>query len=316
MFDNVNIVSGMQFARRVKVAPPNSPYFSVAAASHADKIAAGMEATFTITFTPNSNSDFACDLVVTTEREKFIVPVRGRGARAALDFPATIDLGARCPCRMMSKRSFLVRNTGRRASKITLAATPPFAIAPATSFLAVAESLQCTVKFTPNMVGVATGTLHVEDDAGDVSTVALRGTGVDVDVAVEPARIEFLKTFVTKVSQRTFQIVNRTAVPVLFALKQYATAEEEQAAAAQAAAAIVANDAQAGAARGEEEAAAARRRLRRALTETMAFKYLFESDTMKAFPLEGTVYPGAHVEVLFQHRCMFFIGHATGHVLC
>ena len=99
-------------ARSVKIIPPDSKLFSVtpakksmvtskkaatlkssqsAASSDIDqmstKVAPGMDITYIVRFSPEAKSDYAYDLMVMTEREKFIVPIRARGCRAMLDFP-------------------------------------------------------------------------------------------------------------------------------------------------------------------------------------------------------------------------------------
>ena len=311
----------MQFARRVKVLPPQSPYFSVTSKTSGNKVAAGMEATFAITFTPDSDADFAWDLVVCTEREKFIVPIRARGARGRLELTTAIEFGSACPCKVQSKRSVLMRNVGRRSTRFQLSAQPPFAIAPREATLAVGESLQCAMLFTPTQAGPAQGALHIAHDNGDADVVPVHGHGLDVDVAVEPTAVTFLDTFVTKMSQRTFRVVNNTSVPAPFALKRFATPAEEAAAARAEAATLVLQHAPAGAAllkslppgdhatlaeqqamlwdtgQDPEEAAGQQRRYQRLLTQTMAQKYLFESGAVAAFPLEGTVPAHSSIEV-------------------
>lgn len=77
--------------RRIKVLPPASLNFSVArhvnAGDEASKVSAGLEVAYVVTFKPDTAGDYACDLQVVTEREKFIVPVICHGAAPALDFP-------------------------------------------------------------------------------------------------------------------------------------------------------------------------------------------------------------------------------------
>jgi len=51
------------------------------------KVAPGMEISYIIKFSPEAKTDYAYDLMIVTEREKFIVPIRARGCRAMLDFP-------------------------------------------------------------------------------------------------------------------------------------------------------------------------------------------------------------------------------------
>lgn len=69
-------------ARTITVLPPNSTIFSIIPKSPADKkIAAGMETTFQVRFSPDADRDFQYDLVCVTEREKFMVPIRTIGSR-------------------------------------------------------------------------------------------------------------------------------------------------------------------------------------------------------------------------------------------
>jgi hydrocephalus-inducing protein len=299
----------VQFARRVKVAPPETPYFSVTANTPAQKLASGMEAVFTVTFTPDSEADYSWDLIVCTEREKFVVPLRALGARGQLTLPKTIDFGSSCPCKIEAKLSFLLRNTGRCTSRFQLLTALPFAVAPRSGLLAVGESLQCTVKFTPLSTGPSEGELHVQYETGDVSSVPLHGAGANTDVDVAPTAIQFLKTFVTKMSQKYFKISNRTAMPVRFALKRFGTAEEEQSMVEAEATRLLSQEpgldksATAGLQNSEgalEEQEAARKRLaKRLLTQTCSQKYLFDSSIVCARPLEGIVYPDTSIEVCF-----------------
>lgn len=86
-------------ARRVMVEPPTSHHFWVQLTSAvtttttsqmekpttmlsrdaSSKVAPGMSLSYTLFFRPQSRQDYACDLTVTTEREKFILPVRCQG---------------------------------------------------------------------------------------------------------------------------------------------------------------------------------------------------------------------------------------------
>jgi len=51
------------------------------------RVAPGMEISFIIKFSPEAKSDYSYDLMVLSEREKFIVPVRAVGCRSMIDFP-------------------------------------------------------------------------------------------------------------------------------------------------------------------------------------------------------------------------------------
>lgn len=78
---------------------PNSPYFEISAmhaptkgkALNDSKVASGMEVSFTIKFKPQEVKDYSVDLVVSTEREKFLVPVVAVGDRPLLQLPDDVS---------------------------------------------------------------------------------------------------------------------------------------------------------------------------------------------------------------------------------
>ena len=79
-------------ARNVRVVHEESPYVEVVAPKGAgSKVAPGMETTFMVRFKPNQRTDYIHELTCITEREKFVIPVKGVGARAILDFPDEVN---------------------------------------------------------------------------------------------------------------------------------------------------------------------------------------------------------------------------------
>lgn len=87
-----------------------------------------MEICYVVTFKPQEVRAYAAELVVVTEREKFIVPVGALGHRAVLDFPdqaservsfATRPRYVSCDCYTIG----LVRNMARRAYQMRRRAT-------------------------------------------------------------------------------------------------------------------------------------------------------------------------------------------------
>lgn len=71
-------------SRRIRVLPPESPYFEVIGPRSPvglreldhSKIGPGMEVCFIVKFRPQEVRDYKVDLICVTEREKFIIPVR------------------------------------------------------------------------------------------------------------------------------------------------------------------------------------------------------------------------------------------------
>lgn len=148
-------------ARSVKIIPPDSKLFSVtpakksqvtskksaslnqsAAASEIDqmsaKVAPGMDITFIVKFSPEAKSDYAYDLMVMTEREKFIVPIRARGCRAMLDFPDQLDFGL-VPVKYETEKPVIVRNIGEKTTKWKIIVPNNFRISQSEGILEVGQ---------------------------------------------------------------------------------------------------------------------------------------------------------------------------------
>ena len=122
-------------ARRIKIIPPDSEFFTVSPPKSAKKnqplkngkVAAGMEVCFTITFKPQEKREYNLDLVCCSEREKFVVPIKAVGNYAALNFPDEIDFGL-CPVKKSTSKTMVVRNVGTKASKFLIKATAPYTV--------------------------------------------------------------------------------------------------------------------------------------------------------------------------------------------
>jgi len=63
--------------------PDGAPGSAAAGAGAGLKVAPGMEAAYAVTYCPAGREDFACSLLVETERESFAVPIIGTGAARA-----------------------------------------------------------------------------------------------------------------------------------------------------------------------------------------------------------------------------------------
>jgi hydrocephalus-inducing protein len=124
-------------ARRVKIFKPDSRLFQVipmgsngaqkgAHVFGGTKVAPGMETNFIIRFSPEAKADYNYDVVVETEREKFIVPIVAVGKRAMIgsniifhsskDFPDLLDF-LTCPVKYMTEKPVIIRNQGEKTTK-------------------------------------------------------------------------------------------------------------------------------------------------------------------------------------------------------
>lgn len=233
-----------------------------------------MEAICTVTFYPAANEDYAHDLIVCTEREKFIVPIRAQGARAMLDLPDSITFGESCACRSTSSRTLLVRNIGKCSSAFSLIASTPFRVAPQRAFLNVGETLQLQVHLTPLTVGEVRGSLAVQFENGSGTSARLFGKSVEIDVAVAPTEVQFVGTFVTKTTLQYFHVINRTAQPIRFSLKNSSVDEGQ----------------------GHEL-------LEDGTGVWKGSSDVFGTRAMSAFPTEAVVYPGTQMEVRSLSLC-------------
>jgi hydrocephalus-inducing protein len=161
--------------RRVKVLALDSLHFKVSgprrpgilAELTQSKIAPGMEVCYVVTFKPQEVKHYSADLVVVTEREKFIVPVLAVGYRAALDLPDSITF-PQAPVKASRVKLLVVRNVGTCTAVAALScsnaddsssssyisandndSSSVFSVSPSELTLGVGESSTVEVTFAP-----------------------------------------------------------------------------------------------------------------------------------------------------------------------
>ena len=224
------------FARRIKILPPDTPFFTVSpvfddpnlANPKDGKVAAGMEVCYVVTFLPREKRDYEYSLVCVTEREKFVLPVRASGTRACLDFPDSLSLGI-SPVKHEATHTFLVRNVGEKPTKFTLSATEPFGVFPRHGFAGPDTSVQVSVLFTPPEAREYTGELTLEYESGQVAYVRLDGMAQNVNVHLSSQILDLDPAYISLTSQKTIKIYNRSDIPVKFSWKAFGTPAEESA---------------------------------------------------------------------------------------
>ncbi|XP_074403746.1 hydrocephalus-inducing protein homolog [Zonotrichia albicollis] len=212
----------------VKVSMESSPYFQLVSSSDAYRaVPPGASAPVRIRFTPSKNKDYCHELVCLTARERIVVPIRAIGARAVLDFPAQLDF-SKCPVKVSTQQTLLVRNVGARAARYQLSTQSPFSVVPATGALGAGDTVQVTVAFHPLASGAHRGSLAVCcSSGGERIHTKLQGEAVDVNVGLSTNSVELDKTFTTMSSHRTLFIENRSNITAHFQWKAFATEEEE-----------------------------------------------------------------------------------------
>ena len=223
-------------ARRVKVLPPDSQYFSVSGPRSATKgkklqdgkVASGMEIAFTVTFTPEERREYKYDLVCVTEREKFVVPIRVCGTKAVFDFPDEIVLPT-AAVKSKAIHPFVVRNVGDRASRFLLKAGAPFHVTPESGFLDVGQTMQVTLSFQPQEARQYAGELLVQYEDGSAAAVDLHGVAENMNVHLNAGLVELTPAYITLSTQARVTVHNDSDIPVKFAWKAYALQHQEEA---------------------------------------------------------------------------------------
>ncbi|KAM6177458.1 hydrocephalus-inducing protein homolog [Erethizon dorsatum] len=213
--------------RMVKIVEESSPYFKVIRPKDiGHKVAPGVPSVFRILFTPEENKDYAHVLTCVTEREKFIVPIKARGARAILDFPDKLNFST-CPVKYSTQKILLIRNIGNKDAVFHIETHRPFSVEPTDGTLNVGESMQLEVDFEPQSVGDHSERLIVCYDTGEKIFVSLYGAATDMNIRLDKNSLIIEKTYISLANRRTVIIHNRSNIIAHFQWKIFATQEEE-----------------------------------------------------------------------------------------
>lgn len=215
-------------ARRVKIVQPESPCFTVELTQKkpSSKIAPGMDISYTLSFTPEERTDYFCDLVCYTEREKFIIPVRALGPRGWLDFPDEVFFD-KAPVKAETIKTVLIRNVGDALSKFSISSSPPFTVTPSSAALEVGESMQLHFAFFPDTTDYREGQYRVDYSTGETVYINATGKAEELTVRIDSHALLMDPTYVTLFSQKTLKIINSSDETVQFSFKQLASVAEE-----------------------------------------------------------------------------------------
>jgi len=204
-----------RFARRMRVVPPESPFFKLegpfstkGVAMVDGRIAPGTEVVYNIVFHPHDVDDYMYELLAVTEREKFVVPIRALGKRALLTMPDSISFPT-VPVKTKVVKSFVIRNAGARATEVTLTPPPGFLVSPARAHVDVDGMVPISVTFIPPRVGELTDALEVTYAEGYRCYMTLSAAGVDVDVSLSAGALALDATYVSLQTQGIVSITNK-----------------------------------------------------------------------------------------------------------
>ena len=107
-----------------------------------------MDITFIIRFSPEAKIDYNYDLIVETEREKFIVPIIAIGKRAMIDFPDILDFD-NCPVKYVTEKPVIIRNLGEKTTKWFLTLPQGFESDKKEGVLEYSKNEQIVITFFP-----------------------------------------------------------------------------------------------------------------------------------------------------------------------
>lgn len=213
--------------RLVKVTQAETPYFSLVAPSNASsKVSPGLSLTFRVVFQPDEHKDYNHEVVVVTERERFLIPVRAIGPRAVLDFPDELGF-TNCPVNYPSKRVILVRNIGNREARFRVWCEEPWSLALSSGQLKENESLQLEVSFSPASLGDHQGSLFVQYDTGELTHTRLFGTAEEVNIRVDKTSLRLESTYIGRTSYKQITLTNRSNIIANFKWSNFASQQQE-----------------------------------------------------------------------------------------
>ncbi|KAJ7536387.1 hypothetical protein O6H91_12G067600 [Diphasiastrum complanatum] len=221
-------------ARRVQVLSQNSKLISVQPSSlhlseqttnediGSSKVACGMEVAYTVAFNPKNTDDYRLELVVVTDREKFVVPVICSGLKAVLDMPDEIFFpltAAKCSY----KKNVLIHNLGSKPATFNLKTVGAFSVTPINGVLQAGCLFQCLVCFHPPGICTYEGELQIHYiDCNDHISSKLIGTGCELEVGLSTSIVAAHPTCIRKKSHLSLQIYNHSSVVAYFLWAEYA----------------------------------------------------------------------------------------------
>ncbi|CAK8990089.1 unnamed protein product [Durusdinium trenchii] len=229
----LNLRNQDNVARRVKILQPDSTFFKVLpgkgrkADAGDNKVAPGMEVSYIVRFTPDQQvEDYSYDLVVITERERFLVPIRATGGGALLDMPDELDFGL-SPVKYEAPKTIMVRNVGEKPTKFLLKVPPPFSTSIQDGYLEVGEIMQVDVVFRPDKAEPYEREMVVIYGDGIEAYVSLRGRAENVNVTFSASQLQLEDTFIALSTQKTIVIHNNSEIPVDFSWRAFPSIQEE-----------------------------------------------------------------------------------------
>ncbi|XP_034061831.1 LOW QUALITY PROTEIN: hydrocephalus-inducing protein homolog [Gymnodraco acuticeps] len=214
-------------SRKVKLERQDSDFFHVAGPEDAgSRVAPGLAASFTVSFTPQENKDYHHRLVCVTERERFEVPILAIGPRGILDLRDELHLPI-CTVKASTERTHLVRNIGNAVAKFNLDTKSPFSMTPPCGTLDVGESMQVTVTFNPMTTGDHSQDLHLHYHTGEDVYIRLYGACEELDIHLERESVLVNQTYISLANVCKVSLTYRSEIPLKYCWTTWPSLQEE-----------------------------------------------------------------------------------------
>ncbi|KAK5867885.1 hypothetical protein PBY51_012341 [Eleginops maclovinus] len=214
-------------SQKVKLERQDSDFFHVVRPEDAgSRVAPGLSASFTVSFTPQENKDYHHRLVYVTERERFEVPILAIGPRGILDFRDELNLPI-CPAKASTERTHLVRNIGNAVAKFNLDTQSPFSVTPTCGTLDVGQCMQVTVSFNPMTTGDHSRNLHLHYHTGEDVYIRLNGACEELDIHLERESVLVNQTYISLANVCKVSLAYRSEIPLKYCWTTWPSLQEE-----------------------------------------------------------------------------------------
>ena len=222
-------------ARRIKLVQPESAFFEMSAPRltsgeplRSSAIAAGMEIYFMVRFKPQEVRDYTWDLVCSTEREKFLVPIRAVGVRPRITFPDSVDFGF-CPVKSAMRKVLLVQNVGSAVAQFSMRSmNKQFSCPGEEMSVEPGGSQMIELFFTPPTGDPVDGEYEVEFFKGPKCYIQASGAGKNVQVSLSTPSVALEPSYISLTSQSIVRIKNMSEIPINFKWKSFSRESEEE----------------------------------------------------------------------------------------
>ena len=189
-----------------------------------------MEIYYVVRFKPQQVHEYSLELMCSTEREKFIVPIRAVGMQPRMTFPDDIAFGT-CAVKSTTRKTLLVQNVGSSVARFYMRTTvnPAAFTCPNEELIVDAGASQMIeLFFTPQAAKVIDGEIEVEFANKLRCYIAVSGMGRNVDVSLSTPSVAMEPSYISLSSQKTMRIKNTSDVPINFVWKSFSSQEEEE----------------------------------------------------------------------------------------